>query len=847
VARMSLADILLLYRARLSARAVLVQEVFAIVGISIGVALLFASQVASTSLTHSVQQLTNQVVGPAQRFQLDARGPDGVDGRLLGEVRSIPGVRAALPVLEIQANVIGPRGQRSVDLLGTDPRFAHFKGPLLRHFSTEELATLKAIALPAPIAQAVGAEPLARVKLQIGASVVQALVGATLGEGDIGGLVHSPVAISTVAYAQHLSGMGNRITRVFVEPAPGQDARVRVALAKLAAKTGVNLEPGDFDSTLFGVASAPENQSEALFSALSALVGFMFALNAMLVTVPSRRRLIEDVRPQGATRSMTVQIMLFDAAVLGVLACILGLALGELLSVFAFHATPGYLASAFPVGDDRVVTWQSVALAVGAGLLAAVVGVLWPLRGILARPLQAENHPEHAGGRWSAMRLAGGLLCFAITTVILIVRPKDAFLGSVTLIVALACLLPFFFDGIVAAFERVQRVGDRPGALLLAVTELQTPRTRVRSLAITATAAVAMFGIVAVDGAQRNLKGGLDTSAREIDAGTEVWVAPSGESSLLTTTPFKALAVGSLARVPGVASVGVYRGSFLNWGDRRLWILGPPTNTGPPIPSSEIVDGDLALATTRIREGGWAVLSQALASEHHLHIGQEFTLPAPRPMSLRVAALSTNLGWPPGAVILSSSDYARAWGSSDPSAYEIQTKPGITAATVRSGVQRALGPDTGLAVETTPERQKRHYALINQGLSRLTQIRLLVLIAAVLAVAGAMCSMIWQRRDLVAFIKRQGYRRSVLWRWLLCESAVLLVTGCLIGTVFGLYGQMLLSHALVSVTGFPISLQVEGLVALTSFALVSLGTLAIVSLPGYFVVCVPPRTVSPAH
>jgi putative ABC transport system permease protein len=846
VARMSLSDILLLYRARLGARAVLVQEAIAVAGISIGVALLFASQVAGTSLTHSMQQLTNQVVGHTQKFQLEARGPAGVDGRLLDEVRRIPGVRSALPVLEVQVNVIGPAGQRSVDLLGTDPRFEHSKGPLMRHFSATRLARVKAIALPAPIAQAIGAGPLALVKLQVGGRVMQAVVGATLQEEDIGGLVHSPVAISTVAYAQHLSGMGNKITRVFVEPAPGHDAQVRAALGKLAATAGVNLEPGDFDSTLFGVASAPENKGEALFSALSALVGFMFALNAMLVTVPSRRRLIEDVRTQGATRLMTVQIMLFDAVVLGVLACILGLALGELLSVAAFHATPGYLASAFPVGDDRVVTWQSVVLAVGAGLLAAVVGVLWPLRGILARSLQAEDHPSRAVGRGNAMRLVGGLLCFAITTVILIFRPKDAVLGIGTLIVTLACLLPFFFDGIVATFEHVQRVGGGPGALL-AVTELQSRRTRVRSLAIAATAAVAVFGIVAVDGAQRNLQHGLDTSASEIDASAEVWVTPNGESTLLTTSAFKALAPGSLARLPGVAHVGVYRGSFLNWGDRRLWILGQPTNADQPVPSNELLSGDLALATARIREGGWAVVSQALASEHHLHVGQAFVLPAPRPTSLRVAALSTNLGWPPGAVILSSGDYARAWGSGDPSAYEIQTKPEITAATVRSDVQRALGPETGLTVETTPERQQRHYALISQGLSRLTQIKLLVLVAAVLAVAGAVCSMIWQRRDLVAFIKRQGYRRSVLWRWLLCESALLLASGCLIGAVFGLYGQLLVSHALVSVTGFPISLQVEGLVALTSFALVSVGTLAIVSLPGYFVVCVPPRTVSPAH
>ncbi len=271
---------------------------------------------------------------------------------------------------------------------------------------------------------------------------------------------------------------------------------------------------------------------------------------------------------------------------------------------------------------------------------------------------------------------------------------------------------------------------------------------------------------------------------REIDASAEVWATPGGESGLLTTIPFRATALASLARVPGVSSVGLYRGSFLNWGDRRLWILGPPANTGQPIPPTQMVSGNLALATDRVRDGGWAVISQALASEHHLHVGQAFTLPAPRPIRLRVAALSTNLGWPPGAIILSSSDYARAWGSGDPSAYEIQTAPGVSAVAVRSGVQRALGPRTDSRLKPSLNASSVITLLSAQGLSRLTQIRLLVLIAAVLAVAGAMGSMIWQRRDLVAFIKRQGYRRSVLWRWLLCESALLLAAGCLIGAVF---------------------------------------------------------------
>ncbi len=842
---MSFTDILWLYRARLRARTVLVQECFAILGIAIGVALLFASQVASTSLTHSVSQLTSEVVGNTQ-FQLDARGPSGFDERLLGEVRRVPGVRNAEPVLEQQASVIGPGGvQRSVDLIGTDPRFAHFGGQLLRRFSATQLAAQQAIALPAPLANEIGGGPLETIKLQVGASVMQTLLGATLGEADIGGLVHSPVALAPVGYAQRLSGMRGRITRIFVQAAPGREREVRTGLVRLAATAPVDVEPSTYDSTLFGVAVAPESQSETLFSAISALVGFMFALNAMLVTVPSRRKLIADIRPQGATTLMTVQILLFDAAVLGVLACLLGLALGELLSIAVFHAIPGYLSFAFPVGNERIVTWLSVALAVGAGLAAAVAGVLWPLRDVLARPLEGDRSRARHPQRWTQVRLAVGLLCLAGTTLILVVRPQDGFAGIITLLVALVCLLPPLFDGLVALFDRTQRVLNG-AATVLAVTELQTRETRVRSLAIAATAAVAVFGTVEFQGTQSNLQRGLDNSARQLDASADVWVTPRGESNAFATTSFKELDSSSLARLPGVGALGLYRGGFLNWGDRRLWILAPPRSTVQPIPPSQLVSGNLAEAESAMRHGGWAVLSLALASEHHLRVGQAFTLPAPRPTRLRVAALITNLGWPPGAIILNSEDYARAWESSYPSAYMIETQPGVSPASVRYRIQRSLGPESGLTVETSAERTQRHYALASQGLSRLTQIRLLVLIAAVLAIAGAMGSMIWQRRDLVAFIKCQGYQKGVLWRWLLCESSVLLAAGCSIGAFFGLYAQLLGSHFLASATGFPVVFDIEGLAALSSFALLSSVAIAVIALPGYLVVRVPPRTASPA-
>ena len=332
-----------------------------------------------------------------------------------------------------------------------------------------------------------------------------------------------------------------------------------------------------------------------------------------------------------------------------------------------------------------------------------------------------------------------------------------------------------------------------------------------------------------------------------MDARTDLWVTPSGSSSLQATVPFEAIDTAALRRVAGVSRIGLYRGSFLDWGSRRLWVLAPASDAQGLLPAGQLLGADAKLTAARVRAGGWAVLSQALATEHHLRVGDAFTLPSPQPQRMRVAALTTNLGWPPGAIMLSANTYAGAWASSDPSAYEIQTVPGAAVATVRDRVREALGPQSGLRVETAAEREQRHYAAAAQGLSRLTQIRLLVLIAAVLALVGAIGAMIWQRRGLIASLKSDGYSEGVLWRWLLCEAAVMLTAGCLIGAIFGLYAQLLGSHFLATVTGFPIVFDIEAIAAISSLVLVSAIAVAMLALPGIRAVRVPPRTGAPAY
>jgi putative ABC transport system permease protein len=314
-----------------------------------------------------------------------------------------------------------------------------------------------------------------------------------------------------------------------------------------------------------------------------------------------------------------------------------------------------------------------------------------------------------------------------------------------------------------------------------------------------------------------------------------VWVTQGGESDAFATTPFAGGTVARTIRVPGVVAVRAYRGGFLDYGARRVWVLAPSASVAQPISSTQFVGAGFALASRRLRGHGWAVLSQALAKEHHLHVGEQFTLPSPVPSRFRLAGEITNLGWPSGAIIVNAEDFARAWGSSDVSAYQVMLAPNASTRQARGAIERALGPGSGLTAVTAAQREREHYEEASQGLSRLTTIRTLVLVASILAMAAAMGSMVWQRRARLGRLKLDGLSDLAVWRALLLESALLLGAGCSIGAVFGLAGQLLGSHAILSVTGFPVEFSPGLQVALLSFLLVSMVAVIIAAIPGYYV------------
>jgi len=831
---MSLRTLLYLYGWRLRAHPF--QELLAGAGIAIGVALLFAVQVANTSMTGSAAQTVGAITGNAQ-LELASRDDQGFDARLVRAVRALPGVRVAAPVLDRRGVVVGPKGERAVMLVGADPTLAALGGPITNDFGARGLRLpTEGLVTPDAIAHQIGAAPGDSVQVLVGGLARTVPLSAALDSGEIGSLVGSQVAISTLSYVQGLTGMPDRVTRVFVEAAPGRVVLVRRELRTLAANR-LDVGPADSIVRQLRVAAAPSDQSSALFAAISAMVGLLFAFNAMLLTMPDRRAFVSELRMQGFTVRQAAGVIAFQALLLGGAASLAGLVLGDVLSRTVFDSLPTYLAFTFPIGTQRIVNAGTVALALGAGLAASLLAVSRPLLDLLPRgPLDAvhDERGELGEGMGATMRrrlvLVAACLVIA-TTLAVALAPRLTMLGLLLLAIATLLAMPALFAITMPLTDRLAR-RLRRNMLLVAVMGARSAMTR--SVAVAAIAAIAVYGNVAIGGARDDMIHGLEAGYADHLSTADVWVTTAGQSLTTDSFTISRARIERVRRAAGVADVRVYQGGMLDAGDQRTWIIARPPGDAHVIPPTQIVAGRLATAERRVRGGGWAAVSRTIADRAHLRLGRAFTVPAPTgPLRLRLAAVVTNLSWGPGAILMSTADYRRGWSTTAPTALEVNLRPGVSPAAGRAAVAAALGHDPALDVQTRAQLDAEFRSLLHEGLARLSEISTLMLIAAVLALAAAMSAAVWQRRQRLAAYKVQGFRERQLRRILLLETVVVLVLGCTLGVAVGTYAHLLSNRWLELTTGFPAPFSIQPGQAVLTLSLITLGAAAIVSITGY--------------
>ena len=836
--------LLYLYRRRLRVHAV--QELLAGLGVAIAVALVFGSIVAAGSISGSAEEVVRAVIGPAS-LQLHARSPEGLPESVLDRVERLPGVRQAAPLLEQTATIETPAGRSlTVDLAGADTSLVVLDG--LAH--TLPRATLQAggIGLSRQSAErlgiagqtgsaAQGGGPAGGwVWLKLRGKAIRLNVSAVLGPEAFGALSQARVAVMPLEALQQLAGMRGRISRVLIATKPERTQAVRRELADVAGMSA-DVASASQDVSLLHQALRPSDQASAFFATISGLLGVLLAFTALLLTVPERRRAIADLRLIGVTRSAIVQMLLFQALLLGGLASLAGLVGGYLLSLHAFHQSTGYLAEAFTLGTRTVVGTQPAVLAAAGGILAACLASAVPLLDLrrgrtLDAVYQEDGAPPHALPLAARTGLALTALCLiGASSALYVLKPSLALLACALLALAAMLIVPPVFA---AVLHGAHLLGQRlPHLTILPVALSSLRATSLRPLALAATGAVALFGAIALGGARGDLVRGIERFAHSYSSDADIWVGTPGDNQ--ATVEFQpGDTAARIARLPGVRSVRAFQGGFMQMDGRRVWVIARPPGSQREVLETELLQGEVSATLARLAQGGWVAVSEQIAQRHHVGVGRTIALPTPSgEQRFRVAATTTNLAWSPGVVFVGAGDYRRLWRSQLPTALAVNVAAGARVAGVRAEIERALGHDSGLQAVSDAQRERKIDGLTSEGLGQLGEIATMLLVAAVCAMAAALTSAIWQRRTSLAALRLSGVRPRRLRAILAVEAALILSAGCLTGALSGVYGQLVIDAYLEHVTGFPVIGLGASLRPLEMLALVGALVMAIVLAPAW--------------
>jgi putative ABC transport system permease protein len=545
-----------------------------------------------------------------------------------------------------------------------------------------------------------------------------------------------------------------------------------------------------------------------LFGAISLVAGMILAFNALLLASGERRKFVSSLIDIGAPDAMIIASLAFDALILGVVGSVLGLIVGDAVSLVAFRTVPGYIAAAFAVGGPRIIDAQTVVIALAGGIVSAFAAAGLPAIGILRASATAE--PEAVGRALSLTRrlrasdaivFGAGVAAILCSVIAAALDPAATVGALVALVVGLVTCLPMIARYLLKLARTASRRSNDPAAHL-SVAELRSSPTR--TVALLATGTIAAFLVVLIGGSVGDVERAANRGATDLLSSATLWIKPGGPENVYTTQSFAYRQTQlRIAQLPSVASVLPWQDTFLDLPGRRVWVLGVPQQLPNQIAPSQLVEGSLSTADRRLREGGWIAISQPIAREHHLRIGEPFTFPTPTgEQRLRLAATIANYGWLPGAIVMNADDHARMWQTPTmASELSISLKPGVTIEQGRQAVTHVLPRGSALSVHSDTERRTEVAAVLGSTLSRLNDTSLVVLVVTIASVIALMVAATWQRRGRLNSLMSIGMSSGQFARLISYESGSVLLGGCVVGINAGLLGQELIDRWLRSSTG----------------------------------------------
>ncbi|MGA8426695.1 MAG: ABC transporter permease, partial [Candidatus Dormiibacterota bacterium] len=518
---------------------------------------------------------------------------------------------------------------------------------------------------------------------------------------------------------------------------------------------------------------APLSSALLIFGFIALFVGGFTIFNTFSIIVGQRTRELALLRMLGASRRQVFQSVLLEAAIVGLVASLIGLGLG-VLAASGLQAGLSALGIPLPSGP-LVVGFSTVlaALAVGLGVtVASAVSPAW--RAVRIPPvvaITAWTGEEEASSRRRV--LVGGVFAFVSLGLLGLGLAQSAVaavgVGAAGIFIAAAILAPL-------VARAMASVLGRPLAKVFGVSGRLGRENSMRSPRRTAQGATALMVGLAVVSAVAVLGASLAKSATSS-------VDNAISADLLVTSSsgtFGPAVATKVAHLPGVSSTCTIYGAQFEVQHSLVSVDGVCIKGF----RENVILRMEAGASTAALARGELLVDATTAHTRHLEVGSMVALSFPQgPGSrIRVGGIYQPNALIPNYVVSDAFFRAHLPG---------QLPGGIAVSGTRSAkslereVSKALAPYPTLSVQTRAQFEATQAGAINQALGLVYALLALAVIIAFIGVVNTLLLAVFERTHEIGLLRAVGMKRRQVRAMIRSEAVILSLFGATAGVVLG--------------------------------------------------------------
>ncbi|HLY84191.1 MAG TPA: FtsX-like permease family protein, partial [Acidimicrobiales bacterium] len=606
------------------------------------------------------------------------------------------------------------------------------------------------------------------------------------------------VALFTPSAAQKFVAEPGKFDAISFVADPGVSQQQLVRNLEAALPAGIEAVTGQQVTreaqTQMGKAMGFFNTFMLVFAIVALLVGAFMIFNTFSITVAQRTRENGLLRALGATRRQVLSSVLLEAVSVGLIASVLGLALGVAVAA-GLKALLGALGIDIPAGGV-VFAARTVVVALVAGTGVTVVAALSPARkAAKVAPIAAmQGGVATSTGYGSKQRIFVGIGVLGLGVAALFAGLLGH-LKSPVLIVGLGAMLVFFAVAILGRTVSLplSRALGAPLPRLRGMAGILARQNAMRNPKRTAATASALMICVGLVGFITIFASSARASINVVvdRAFTGDFIINSGGGMMGGVDPGLAQ---RLSQLPQVASASGLRMGSAKVDNSVVMIAAVDPRTAFDIIDVKPLQGK----TTDLGRDAIAVYKN-VATDKHLKVGDHIAVVFKDTgvQSLRVALIYGS-NQPAGNYFLGIGAYEANFTTQYDAYVFVKKAPGTTSPAALAAVNGIAKDYPGAKVMDQTQFKAETAKPINQLLGLVYALLLLAVIIALLGIGNTLALSIFERTRELGLLRAVGMTRRQLRSTIRWESVIIALQGTALGLLIGVFFGWALVSAMKS-------------------------------------------------